>query len=164
MSTYTKSGKLTSKTFNRGSGGQNPRDVMDINEQRLTLDTEFLQMGKELEKMEKPTEEEDVKYNEDEEEDFVNEMKEFMLYLDDSNDSTEALNELKKNINFKLKCYVLKREDLQEVPEFIQAYPFLIDKVNKKAYAEKECIRYIKDKKICSMQWKGTKSNKLSKW
>ena len=161
MSTYTQSGKLTSRAYNRGARGQNPREVMDINEQRLTLDTEFLQMGKELEKV---TPADKMEEKEEEEEDFVNEMKEYMLYVDDSNDSLEAINELKKNLNFKLKCYVLKKDDLLEIPEFIQGYPFLIDKVNKKAFAEKECINYIKEKKICSMQWKGTKSNKLGKW
>ena len=37
-------------------------------------------------------------------------------------------------------------------------------KDNKKAYTEKECIDFIKTKKLCKIQWKGTKKNNLCKW
>jgi len=138
---------------------QNVKDVMNISEQRLALDTEFLQKGKELENLNSKNLEKEEPDNDVNE----GELKDYILYLNDNNQSEETLQELKKNKDFKLNVLIYKKEDLVEIPEWLSSFPFLVDKKNKKAYSNEECISFIKTVKVCKQRLK-TGMKTLGRW
>lgn len=159
---------------------QNLKLVNDITEKRLQLDTEFLKLGKELEDkkfLEETTKIVDKQFdkqlqtfeaskvNKVEEEDTKDNLKEYILYVDESQKSLECLTELKKNVDLKLVCYICKKGGEEKIPTFIQNFPYLIDKQTKKGYDLQKCIDFIKSKKICKLSYTKNKSGKtLGKW
>lgn len=137
---------------------QNIKDVINISEQRLALDTEFLQKGKEMKDLEKSGHGENV-----EEEINEGELKDYILYLDDNNKCEETLEELKKKKDLKLNVLIYKKEDLLEIPDWLTSFPFLINKKSKKAYSDDQCTNFIKTEKVCKQRIK-TGSKTLGKW
>jgi hypothetical protein len=139
---------------------QNVKDIMDISEQRLALDTEFLQKGKEMEDLEKH---ENIENRIEEDELSESDLKDYILYLDENNESEETLQELKKNKDLKLNVLIYRKSDLLEIPLWLSGFPFLVDKKNKKAFANDQCIDFIKTVKVCKQRMKtGTKT--LVRW
>lgn len=139
---------------------QNIKEVMDISEQRMALDTEFLQKGKEMEDKNVDKKNlENFNKNENEEE----EIKDYIVYLDDSNESSEILQELKKNKDLKLNCLLYKKDDLLEIPLWLTDFPFFIDTKTKKAYVNDECLKFIKTIKVCKSRVK-TGGKTLQMW
>lgn len=155
------------------SAYQNQKNFYELTEKRLQLDTEFLKLGKELENKEKELMEkkenfqaplsQDLKNNNDAmEDDSQHEEKDFILYLDETEKSTNVLQELKKNVDFKLQCHVCKKESLEKVPSWISSFPYLVDKKTKKGYDSEKCLEFIKTKKFCKLSYK--KNSKSFSW
>jgi len=148
------------------SGYQNLQKFYEISNKRLQLDTEFLKEEKKqnLEdlKNKKKYEREEVfasqsstseqsknKHINEENDDNESEFKNFILYIDESEKSSQCLLELKKNIDFKLQCDIYKKENLKKLPTYITTFPYLVDKKTKKGYESEKCLELIKSKKCC---------------
>jgi pyruvate kinase len=74
--------------------------------------------------------------------------KDYVLYVDDSTLSMEALEERKKNFSFSLQSEVVKEKDLLHKPEWLINFPFLVNKKEKLAFGNDVCIEKIKTMKI----------------
>jgi hypothetical protein len=75
-------------------------------------------------------------------------LKDYVLYVDDSTLSMEALEERKKNFSFSLQSEVVKEKDLLYKPEWLINFPFLVNKKEKLAFGNDVCIEKIKTMKI----------------
>lgn len=74
--------------------------------------------------------------------------KDYVLYVDDSTLSTQALEERKKNFTFSLQSEVVKEKDLILKPDWLINFPFLVNKKEKLAFGNDVCIEKIKTMKI----------------
>jgi len=151
--------------FRSKSSYQNLKNFNEITEKRLQLDTEFLKLGKELETQNKEKEMMEKKeilqtpFSKEQLDDSQEDEKEFILYIDEKEKSLECLLELKKNVDFKLQCHIIKKESLNKVPSWVTSFPYLVDKKTKKGYELNKCLEIIKTKKFCKMSYKKNSKN-----
>jgi len=151
--------------FRSKSSYQNLKNFNEITEKRLQLDTEFLKLGKELETQNKEKEMMEKKeilqtpFSKEQLDDSQEDEKEFILYIDEKEKSLECLLELKKNVDFKLQCHIIKKESLKKVPSWVTSFPYLVDKKTKKGYELQKCLEIIKTKKFCKLSYKKNSKN-----
>lgn len=104
--------------------------VLALTEKRMMMDSELKQ------------------YNSGEsfDDDKVN--SDYILYVDDSTLSSEAMEERKKKFDFCLQCSLIFKKDLQETPTWLTSFPFLVSKKEKLAFSNATCIDKIKTLKV----------------